>query len=433
MKKNFTFTFLLLGFFTINAQTSFNEIKQNLLKKHHFPNFSKTNTTDRGAALCLPDSTISFQLDSTGLDSSISAKSYFTYNVNGDIIKQTNYQLNFDNVLELSNETISSYNAQNVLINDEYYTSNNNGGLELSSVTKYYPKGTSTTLLDSTVYWDVSFGVLDRSTKEVNTYNAAGNITQQIIYTWISGTGWEFSEKVELEYSPTGKNTKFTDFIWNDPNWDATTETVSTYDGLDSLTQQLSTDLVTNQPSERISFTYDVANKSQNAILENWNGTEWVFTLSVFIDLSASNQIEQTDFFIDFEGFFKFGSRNVFIFPNGNNCASFSNDYFTEDNEVWTYIGRTFYYYNGSLIPTNALTNNDLDLSATPNPFSDNLLIKTEIGSNVKVFSTTGSLFLERKSTDENTVLNTENLPIGAYFIVVNKNGKSDRKLVVKG
>jgi hypothetical protein len=145
------------------------------------------------------------------------------------------------------------------------------------------------------------------------------------------------------------------------------------------------------------------------------------------------NLLFQQTLFIDLPGFLTIGSRSVYIFPNGNDCAAFANVYISEDNIDWTYVGRIFYYYNGSTIPTNSLIDNDLELVTTPNPFTDKLIVSTEINSEIKVFSTTGTLLLESKSKDENTVLNTETLPIGTYFVVVNKNGKSERKMVVKG
>jgi Secretion system C-terminal sorting domain len=202
---------------------------------------------------------------------------------------------------------------------------------------------------------------------------------------------------------------------------------------LDSLLSFTSTNLTTNQPESRAVLTYNTTENSTNTTLEFWDGAAWVLLFNTYLDNSAAGQIEQLDIFIDLPGFLTIGTRQVYIFPNGNECAGFANIYISEDNINWTYLGRTFIYYNGSTIPTNSLINNELKLSTTPNPFTEKLIVSTDIDSEIKVFSTSGTLLLTKKSTDENTVLNTETLPIGTYFIVVNKNGKSERKLVVKG
>jgi Secretion system C-terminal sorting domain len=432
MKNFITISYFFLGFIALNAQTSLVKTKQDLLKKYHFQPESKANAIDRGDVVCHPDSSISYLLNENGVDSTVSGKSYFQYNTNGDLLKQTNYELNNDDVLVVTTKNIFTYNAQNVLINEEGYTLNSSDELTLNNVTKYFPKGTSTTLLDSTVTWTTSFGILDRNSKEEPTYNAMGNITQQITYNWTQ-TGWEFSMKIEYEYSPTtGKPLSTTNYEWNGLDWTPLSMANYEYDALDSLTQILTTDLMTNQPSDRLLFVYNTAQNSQTLTLDLWDGAAWVLLFYNFVDLSATNQVEQVDQFIDFPGFFTFGTRLINIFPAGSDCLGFSNVYLTEDNETWVYAGRTFYYYNGSVIPTNSLINNKLELTTTPNPFSDNLIVTTEISSDIKVYNTTGMLLLESKSANETTVLSTEQLPIGAYFIVVSKNGKSERKLVAK-
>jgi Secretion system C-terminal sorting domain len=433
MKKNITITCLLLSIFALNAQISFKEIQQKLPKQYQKLNFQKAKAVNRGNVLCLPDSTVTFGLAENGIDSFISSKTYNIYNSNGSLTKQTNYELDDNDILTLTTENVFTYNAQNVLINDEQYSLNSNDELELNNCTKYYPKANSTTLIDSTVTWTIGSNGLERSTKEVNNYDANGLILQTFTYEWDVSSGWTFTDRQDFLYSPTNKPVSGTAYEWNDPTWEATTQTDFVYDALDSLTSFTNTDLSTNQPTDRAVFTYNTAENSTNSTIELWTGTEWVLLFNTFLDNSAANQIEQLDIFIDFPGFLTIGTRQVYIFPNGNDCAGFANIYVSEDNVSWTYLGRTFLYYNGSTIPTNSLINNGLALDAMPNPFTEKLVVSTAIDTEIKVFSTTGNLLLETKSKDENTVLNTESLPIGTYFIVVNKNGKSDRKLVVKG
>jgi hypothetical protein len=432
MKKTITITCLLLSIFALNAQISFKEIQQKLPKQYQKLNFQKAKVTNRGAAVCLPDSVITYTLADNGVDSIVASKVYSTYNSNGDLTKQTNYELNND-VLSLFSETRYTYNAQNVLINEESYSLDFNNELILNNCTKYYPKGNSTTELDSIVTFETSLGQFNRTDKTEYTYDASGLLTKTISYDWDESIGWIPTNKQEFAYSASNKPISFIEFEWNDPNWDAVNQTDYTYDSLDSLTQFVSTDLLTNQATTRAILTYNTAENSTNTLIEIWDGSAWVLLFNTFLDNSTAGQIEQLDAFFDLPGFFTFGNRSVYVFPSGNDCAAFSNLYISENNIDWIYLGRAFYYYNGSTIPTNTLINNGLELKTTPNPFTNNLIVSTEIDSEIKVYSTTGTLLLESKSKDENTVLNTETLPIGTYFIVVNKNGKSERKMVVKG
>jgi Secretion system C-terminal sorting domain len=433
MKKTITITCLLLSIFTLNAQISFKEIQQKLPKQYQKLYFQKAKAVDRGNVLCLPDSTVTFALADNGIDSFISGKTYNIYNSNGRLTKQTNYELDDNDILTLTIENVFTYNAQNVLINDEQYSLNPSNELVLSNCTKYYPKGTSTTLFDSTVTWASSFGDLERSSKQVDNYDANGLILQSFTYDWDAFNGWTFLDRTDYTYSPSKKPITTITYEWNDPNWDATNQTDFVYDGLDSLTSFTNTDLTTNQATDRATITYNTVENTTTTKIEIWTGTEWQQLFYTFLDNSAANQIEQLDIFIDLPGFLTIGTRQVYIFPNGNECAGFANIYISEDNIDWTYLGRTFIYYNGSTIQTNSLINNELKLSTTPNPFTEKLIVSTDIDSEIKVFSTSGTLLLTKKSTDENTVLNTETLPIGSYFIVVNKDGKSERKLVIKG
>jgi hypothetical protein len=297
MKKTITITCLLLSIFALNAQISFKEIQQKLPKQYQKLNFLKANVTDRGAAVCLPDSVITYGLADNGVDSIVSGKTFNTYNANGDLTKQTVYELNDVDVLIFMTENVFTYNAQNVLINDEQFTLDFNNELILNNCTKYYPKGNSTTELDSTVTFEASLGQFNRTDKTENTYDATGLLTKTTSYEWDESTGWIPTNKQEFTYSANNKPISFIDFEWNDPNWDAITQTDYTYDALDSLTQFVSTDLSTNQPSTRAVFTYNTAENTINTTIEFWDGAAWLLLFNTYVDNSTAGQIEQIDVF----------------------------------------------------------------------------------------------------------------------------------------
>jgi len=89
----------------------------------------------------------------------------------------------------------------------------------------------NTLLCDSTVSYNSS-GV--RTKKDVYTYDAKGNLTSDIHYTW-SNEGWVASSKDENTYDVNGNKTCKAHYYWSGDAWVPTSKEEWTFDANGNL------------------------------------------------------------------------------------------------------------------------------------------------------------------------------------------------------
>lgn len=82
--------------------------------------------------------------------------------------------------------------------------------------------------------------------------------------------------------------------------------------------------------------------------------------------------------------------------------------------------------------PTNTVEHFDTDkITIAPNPFSNQLIIKTEINTKINIYTSTGILKFHTVSNVENAEINTTDWEIGIYYVLISgKYGSIVRKIV---
>ncbi|MEY4905067.1 MAG: hypothetical protein RLZZ292_2882, partial [Bacteroidota bacterium] len=89
---------------------------------------------------------------------------------------------------------------------------------------------------------------------------------------------------------------------------------------------------------------------------------------------------------------------------------------------------------NEVFLSTNPIENNPLGFHIFPNPTKDNLTIQLENKNenyDLQLVNAFGQTIFTKKLTETTTLLNTETLPQGSYFIyILGKNGKTVGKFV---
>jgi hypothetical protein len=436
MKKVLLF-FCALGFFGIHAQNTPTEIQQKMLKLAKIAKPQNRQIDARGGEICTPDSTISFQ-NNSATDSSIIGKTLFEYNAANQVTHRKFYQIDdFSGVLLATTEDFYQYNPNGALVYNlakfvNYVTNN----LDTDRVNYYFPRGTSSTLLDSEVLWTVDFNtlLLIRTSKTSYFYDANDLPAQIIDYIYDNSAGWILNSKTEYNYNSKSQPILTVNSNWDDPNWVLNSKYEFSYDANDSLTLFLGTNLVDSMPTSQATYEYDLALHTTKFTLEFWDATagDWQFFVYNISDYDNQNRLESQENFFDYPGFLTGGERHIFHYPSTSDCVSFTDDFVTSDGNNWVDFGNTYYYYNGSIISTNSLVINDLSVLISPNPFVEKFNIDAPNGSQIEVFSAAGKRMLELRASDHLTEIDGTNLPNGAYFISIKNAGRVVTKLVTK-
>jgi YD repeat-containing protein len=406
MTKSIVFIciFSLIGL-CAQAQTSIDKLREIVRVNKTLISKTKTFTADRGGALCLPDSTVAFVVLNQS-DSARSAKTELTYNAQGNILTQTNWnESQITGMIELSDRTTYQYNAQQVQILAKSEAANA-GVWEPVSEVRTYPSGTSTTRVDSVVNWTVDFNTstLVRESVEFFTYNTKDQPTKQELYNVANGAP------------------------------ELATTTTFVYNSIDSLASVEAFDHLLNEPVSKISISYNQAAHSSSLQFEIWDAasTSWQFFGRGVNDYDQLGRLEITEVFISFSGFFTLGIRKLFIYPQGNECVTYTRDFFTEDDITWLETGKTYYYYDGSTVPTQSAQVIENELLTFPSPFQSELQIRTATTGYVEVIDLRGQSIYQADLSETTKTVQTSAWPNGVYFVTLRNGNQTTTSRVVK-
>jgi Secretion system C-terminal sorting domain len=436
MKKTILFSIALILSQVLQAQQMPKQVEQ-ILQKYNQSKSASHSTSgsvqERGTIECKPDSLITFRKEFP-TDSIIADRTLLLYDAKGNETKRTVFSReDVADPLKKTSVTNSTYNALNVLTREELEELNTNGVLAFSERTDYYPKGTSTTLLDSTVLWEenTTTGLAERVNRIVNQYTTTGEIVSMAtdIYTQ---TGWKKSELSTVTLNARKQPTKILEQEWDGSVYKSVTSSDYTYDAKDSLVLILATDLKTNEPTSRIKISYDVPNGSTSLIVELYDSPGvWTPAVTAKTRIDALKRFISTETFTSIFGI-NFGERQEYFYSGNTNCISFIRNYFSEDGVAYLPIGPTYYYYKGKITDTKDLAVKSAQYF--PNPVQDQgLTVVAEQGSRVQLHNSLGQLVLEQETINEQSTLPTAQLNNGTYFLkVIDTNGKVQTAQVIK-
>jgi hypothetical protein len=378
-------------------------------------------TQERGNAACTPDSTVLFDNFTYAPDSFSVTKVLFQYDSKGNEIKRTTLQREEPtDAFEVSGIISNTYNAQNVLIKREEEVLDAGNNLILAVRNEYYPKGTSTILLDSTVNWGIDqqteeFGKISRV---INQYQPTGEIIGNTTDLYDELSGWVTARRTTTTLNALKKPTLDFTEEWDGSMWFDYNKFEYKYDASDSLALILETDLVSAQPVFRSRYVYDIAEKRTTNFADLYQGGTWVNAITSITDLDALNRLEFVEFEIDFQPFLVSGQRSAYFYNGTSECPSFELISVSEDAVNYIEIGPNYYYYKGSIIN---ILNPEVTLAeVAPNPVANQgLRVASEVGSRMELFNALGQLVLAQEATATQSILPTAQLDFGTYFLKI--------------
>ena len=176
-----------------------------------------------------------------------SQKSDYVYDVAGN---QTMYAVYYGwngSGWDSQNKNLSTYDANGNQTEQVFYWWDGSGWQENGK--KTYAYDTNGNQTEQVIYrWDGSDW--QEGWKDTYTYDANGNQTADISYSW-NGSGWDEMSKYETVYNTNGKMLFEYSYEWSGTKWDTTTKSVAAYD--------------TN-----------INGNLETVIRFEWNGTDWI-------------------------------------------------------------------------------------------------------------------------------------------------------------
>jgi Secretion system C-terminal sorting domain len=433
MKKSILFSLGLIMSQALSAQEMPKLVEQ-MLQEHNLskslPQSTSGSVQERGTIDCKPDSIVSFFQDGLLQDSVIMSRLIFLYDSRGNRIKSTlcHRQLVTD-PLELLAEVYYTYNSLDVLTSYENQVTSSTFCITIRY--DYYPKGNSTTLLDSIVEGSPRGpGMLYRNNRYIPEYDAAGKETRYYRESYDPLLGWQNDSLRTFTYNAKDQITSQLLFDWNGSEYVPIESIEYRYDAVDSLVHILSTNLVKNKPFERSKTTYDLSDRLTTTINEFSTGGPWNYYSTSKYQVDALKREILSELVRPGTGGF-FGQRWEYFYSGNTSCISFIRSYSGEKG-IFQPVGPSYYYYKGKITDTK-----DLAIKSAqcfPNPVQDQgLTVVAEQGSRVQLHNSLGQLVLEQETINEQSTLPTAQLHNGTYFLkIIGTNGKAQTAQVIK-
>ena len=257
-----------------------------------------------------------------------------------------------------------------------------------------------------TAVTEIWLGVWMNGTKQINTYDGSGYLTNTLSQTW------DF-------ISSTFKNSNQINFT-NNPNGTVNVETSQTWSGS------------AWENSDRTTYTYNGSGKVLTALTERWSSGSWKsYSLETnTYDGSGYILTELSQLWDTGPAAWKNDSRSNYT-NNPNGTASQIVMQTWDGISAWNNTQRLTFTYSS---PTGVNeTVKEAGFTIYPNPASDKITIKTINtfpGNSYSITDQAGKLILKGKLTDEITSVDISNLNNGIYFVNIGDKSQNTFKII---
>jgi len=257
-----------------------------------------------------------------------------------------------------------------------------------------------------TVINEMNLGVWSNSTKETNTYDGSGYLTNNLQQNWDSGSNnWKNNRQTNYTNNASGYATQSIEQSWNASN------------------------MWVNQ--ERATYTYTGANKVHTATNEIWTGINWfnerkltnTYNAGGYVTVALSQEWYTTS------NTWVNTIQSLYSYNGSNSITQIISQNWDIGTSTWTNGGRVTFGYN---LGTDDFTANS-KLMLYPNPSLDVVTIKSStplFDADYFITDQTGRTIKTGQLNDEETTIDISQMSRGLYFFRIDQNYKSAIKLI---
>lgn len=269
-------------------------------------------------------------------------------------------------------------------------------------------------------------GVWENSSLAIYTYDGNNNQISSLYKNWDSSM-WVNSSLYTYTYDSNNNRTSSLGQNWNGSTWDDRFRATSSYDANNNPIIHLSQfwNGVTWENSYKSTYTYDVNNNQTSTLSQNWNLNIWENSSQFILTYDSNNNM--TDIL------FQIWNNNAWETNSTYTYTYDSNNFPLSEVRITSGTADSTYLYFHVITGVDELFTENEEITAYPNPFDNELLIKNTGNKNEEVIlvDMLGNEILRSKIFIGETKISTEKLLSGFYLLkFTDGNKKSNIKLI---
>jgi hypothetical protein len=369
-----------------------------------------------------PDSLLIYSFSQNG-DSTLGVLDVRTYNSEG--LLQTRTQIVYENSIISRNK--GNYNGnysytetENEKITTITYLANNGDTTETENI--YYKNDEITYLQQSLFYYNGNYGLHDYRKR---IYKGIKNYTYTHLFEEATGYAMSIYDNSELPlyHADTILIERLTNI--NSNIWD-TGVYVFHYNPDNSVERVIYTNNYrTNEGKNEYIFIYDTDNRCVKIeyfrdIIINADSIVSVKDYEITQTLNENNQpLVVTYFTMDNEyDPFVFNHKFIYNYDNEGNLLLKSVNRISDISDMGYLVEKSYYIYNS---PSSIQEYNLNSISIFPNPAQSQFTVTNTENATISLYNILGQKIKQVTGTEENTIIQTSDLPAGIYVLKVEK------------
>ncbi len=352
----------------------------------------------------------------------------------GQLMVSTLFQNWEEDVWVNSSRTLYSY--ENVNMNDRLitslYESNYGNGLETSSKTDYTYDANGNLTSEINYTWDAAQETWINNLKKSSTYNADNKLVSILSEIWVNNA-WQNSSQQTQTYDASGFLVHVELQTWNQNNWQNLTQYDLVNNAGGKVIQSTFEAWSSGNwiPESRFNYTYTAFGAVETNVEEHWTSGSWVNYLRQTLTYDAG-ELVLTKLSESWNGtqwgnimhidYFNFGSSvNEFIVRSWNATTS-----------SWENTLKATYAYLYIVTGLEELAANPVEVY--PNPAHDLVYVKfgKATQANIQVLDLSGKIVTQIEAGGVIHAIDISEMADGVYSVVVNADGKREVRKVVK-
>jgi hypothetical protein len=406
------------------------------------------------------DSIISIPIDST-LNSQ---KSEFTYNSDGNLVTDSEYDL--DNISKIwlpVYKTEWTFNPQRKILNTITYFGDNQTWIKEYKFENVYDgsgkiiqvigsawndttglwevgfkldhtyDGTGHLIVSLTSIWNPTLSIWEPSDKIEYEYNTDGRVVISIYYEWQAK--WVYSRKEEFTYYVFGKVNNYFYYIWDGSgDWANYSKTEFQYNANYQLNKvtELRWDVISviYVNFRKAEYKYDVDNNMYQCVYSKWVKQLQNFIFEAKEDCTYNNQFVYDELLLP--PALKFSQTSNRITDNEVYFNHMLNKvgYFLHNGTVYVLNNNQYFYYSPIIITKTNTELNSYEISVNPNPANErvNFICDENTSYHIQLYNFSGLVILQT-AFKGHIEINTNSLARGMYLYKI----ESDTKAINTG